>query len=57
MLIPVLIPYGGDVMDAIGMNLLPHNYRTLIVRFFKEVIQKRVEDKSGRQKDLLNIMG
>ena len=55
-IIPMIVPRGGDIMNALGMTIFHAEAQTFFQQFCESLIQQRQNDKSGRQRDFLNIM-
>ena len=53
---PMIIPRGGDIMNALGMTIFHTESQKFFQSFCESLIQQRQNDKSGRQRDFLNIM-
>ena len=51
-----MIPYSGNVIDALGLTILPSKLTKLIEKFFTNLVEERINNKSGRQKDFVNLM-
>ena len=56
LIIPMIVPHGGDIMNALGMTVFHAEAQTFFQQFCESLIQQRQNDKSGRQRDFLNIM-
>ena len=38
-IIPVLIPYGGEIMDALGFSILPKKSKEYFEKFCRQILR------------------
>jgi len=55
-LIPFVIPYGGNIMDALGVTSFDTRCLNFFEKFCRDVLNQRKQNKGGRGKDFLNLM-
>lgn len=55
-LIPLLIPYGGEICDALGTYTFPKSSMNFFEKFCRQFISQRKESSEGRTSDFMNLM-
>ena len=56
-LIPLMIPYGGEILDAMGLCIWPKSGMKFFENFCTQILKERKnQPDGGRKTDLINIM-
>jgi len=55
-IIPVIVPYGGEMMDAFGLSVYPKKSIEYFEKFCRQILSQRKEIKEGRTSDFINLM-
>jgi len=56
LLIPLMIPYGGELMDMMGVNVLDSKCAKFFENFCGQLLHQRKSVAGGRTNDFLNLM-
>ena len=56
LLIPLIIPYGGELMDMLGLNVMDSKCVKYFENFCRQLFDQRKSAAGGRTNDFLNLM-